>query len=182
MIIDLSKNYRKLARELFPNARIIADRFHVIRLFNNILNNYRKLATGDVRKNPIRKLLLKKNRDLEPYVKRILERWLDENPLVKEVYYFKESMHRFYRIKGKNFARKILIRITDQMALSKIPEIKSLRQTIHYWRDEILQFFENGLTNGRTEGFNRVAKLIQRNAYGFRNFENYRKRLIYKTS
>jgi len=41
---------------------------------------------------------------------------------------------------------------------------------------------ENGLTNGRTEGFNRVAKLIQRNAYGFRNFENYRKRLIYKTS
>jgi transposase len=182
VIIDLSKNYRKLARELFPNARIIADRFHVIRLFNNILNNYRKLATGDVRKNPIRKLLLKKNRDLEPYVRRVLERWLDENPLVKEVYCFKESMHRFYRIKGKNFARKVLIRITDQMALSKIPEIKSLRQTLHAWRDEILQFFENGLTNGRTEGFNRVAKLIQRNAYGFRNFENYRRRLIYKTS
>ncbi len=182
VIIDLSKNYRKLAKELFPNARIIADRFHVIRLFNNILNNYRKLATGDVRKNPIRKLLLKKNRDLEPYVRRVLERWLEENPLVKEVYYFKESMHRFYRIKGKNFARKILIKITDQMAFSKIPEIKSLRNTIHSWRNEILQFFENGLTNGRTEGFNRVAKLIQRNAYGFRNFENYRRRLIYKTS
>jgi hypothetical protein len=58
----------------------------VIRLFNNILNNYRKLATGDVRKNPIRKLLLKKNRDLEPYVRRVLEKWLEENPLVKEVY------------------------------------------------------------------------------------------------
>ena len=68
------------------------------------------------------------------------------------------------------------------MATSSIPEIKSLRQTIHKWREEILMFFENGLTNGRTEGFNRVAKLIQRNAYGFRNFENYRKRLIYKTS
>ena len=182
VIIDLSKNYRKLARELFPNARIIADRFHVIRLFNNILNNYRKLATGDVRKNPIRKLLLKKYRDLEPYVRRVLDRWLDENPLVKEVYQFKESMHRFYRIKGKNFARKVLIKITDQMALSKIPEIKTLRETIHNWREEILMFFENGLTNGRTEGFNRVAKLIQRNAYGFRNVENYRRRLIYKTS
>ncbi|MGE3610355.1 MAG: ISL3 family transposase [Bacteriovoracaceae bacterium] len=182
VIIDLSKNYRKLAKDLFPNARIIADRFHVIRLFNNILNNYRKLSTGDVRKNPIRKLLLKKYRDLEPYVRRVLDRWLDENPLVKEVYQFKESMHRFYRIKGKNLARKVLIKITDQMALSKIPEIKSLRETIHNWREEILMFFENGLTNGRTEGFNRVAKLIQRNAYGFRNVENYRRRLIYKTS
>jgi transposase len=68
------------------------------------------------------------------------------------------------------------------MTLSKIPEIRYLRQTIHNWRDEILQFFENGLTNGRTEGFNRIAKHIQRNAYGVRNFENYRKRLIYKTS
>ena len=88
----------------------------------------------------------------------------------------------YYRIKGKNFARKILIKITDQMSLSKIPEIRRLRETIHKWREEILMFFENGLTNGRTEGFNRVAKLIQRNAFGFRNIENYRRRLIYKTS
>jgi transposase len=178
VIIDLSKNYHKLSRELFPNARIIADRFHVIRLFNNILNNYRKLATGDVRKNPIRKLLLKKHCDLEPHVRRVLERWLEENPVVKEIYYFKESMHRFYRIKGKSFARKVLIKMTDQMSLSKIPEIRRLRETIHKWRDEILMFFENGLTNGRTEGFNRMAKLIQRNAFGFRNIENYRRRLI----
>lgn len=182
VIIDLSKNYHKLARELFPNARIIADRFHVIRLFNNILNNYRKLATGDVRKNPIRKMLLKKNYDLQPYQRRALQQWLDLNPLVKEVYQYKEAMHRFYRCKGMNFAHKVLIKITDQMALSKIPEIRSLRSTLHRWHKEIVQFFENGLTNGRTEGFNRVGKLIQRNAYGFRNFENYRRRLIYKTS
>jgi transposase len=78
-------------------------------------------------------------------------------------------------------AKRVLIKLTDQMALSNIPEIKTLRKTIHQWRNEILQFFENKLTNGRTEGFNRVAKLIQRNAYGFRNFENYRRRLIYRT-
>lgn len=94
----------------------------------------------------------------------------------------KEAMHRLYNIKGKNFAGKVLTRLTDQMALSKIPEVRTLRETLHKWREEILQFFENGLTNGRTEGFNRVGKLIQRNAYGFRNFENYRRRLIYKTS
>lgn len=138
VIIDLSKNYRKLARELFPNARIIADRFHVIRLFNNILNNYRKLSTGDVRKNPIRKLLLKKYRDLEPYVRRVLDRWLDENPLVKEVYHFKEWMHRFYRIKGKNHARRVLIKITDLMPKSNIPELRS-RVTLKIFGDICLK-------------------------------------------
>jgi hypothetical protein len=55
---------------------------------------------------------------------------VNKNPLVKEVYQFKESMHRFYRIKGKNFARKVLSKITDQMALSKIPEVKSLREPV----------------------------------------------------
>jgi transposase len=179
VIIDMSKNYRKLAQELFPNARIIADRFHVIRPFNNILNNYRKLSNGDVIKNPIRKLLLKKYRDLEPYVRRVLNHWLDENPTVKEVYHFKEWMHRFYRIQGKGHARRVLIKITDLMAKSNVPELRSLGQTLHSWRYEILQFFENGLTNGITEGFNRVAKLIQRNAYGFRNFNNYRLKLLY---
>jgi transposase len=182
VIIDLSKNYHKLARELFPQAKIIADRFHVIRLFNNILNNYRKLATGDVRRNPIRKLLLKKNYDLQPYQRRALNQWLDQNPQVREVYHYKEAMHRFYRCKGTNFAHKVLTKITDQMSLSKIPELRRLRETLHKWHNEIIHFFENGLTNGRTEGFNRVGKLIQRNAYGFRNFENYRRRLIYRTS
>jgi transposase len=181
VIIDLSKTYHRFARDFFPNAKIIADRFHVMRLFNNIVNIYRKSITGDNRKNPIRKLLLKRSADLDPHVRRAIDRWLDENPLVREVYQYKEAMHRLYRIKGMKHARRVLTKLTDQMALSNIPEIKTLRKTIHHWRNEILQFFENGLTNGRTEGFNRVAKLIQRNAYGFRNFENYRLRLIYRT-
>ena len=182
VIIDLSKNYRKLATELFPKAQIVADRFHVIRLFNQIVNQYRKESTGDKRKNPIRKLLLKKYSKLDWHVKKAVDRWLDENPRVKEVYNYKEAIHSFYNIKGKNFARKVLIKIIDQMAFSNIPEIKTLRNTLRSWFNEIVNFFENRLTNGRTEGFNRVGKLVQRNGYGFKNFENYRKRLIYKTS
>lgn len=47
------------------------------------------------------------------------------------------------------------------------------------WRKEILNYFRTNITNGKTEGYNRKAKLIQRKAYGYRNFENYRLRLIY---
>lgn len=150
--------------------------------YNHIVNQYRKEATGDKRKNPIRKLLLKKYSKLDWHVKKAVDRWLEENPKVKEVYLYKEAIHRFYSTKGKKQARKTLIKLTDQMSHSTIPEVRTLRNTLREWLDEIVNFFENKLTNGKTEGFNRVGKLIQRNAYGFRNYENYRKRLIYKTS
>ncbi|MCK6595014.1 MAG: ISL3 family transposase [Bacteriovoracaceae bacterium] len=123
VIIDLSKTYHRFARDFFPNAKIIADRFHVMRLFNNIVNIYRKNITGDKRKNPIRKLLLKRSADLDPHVRRAIDRWLGENPAVREVYQYKEAMHRLYRIKGMKHARRVLIKLTDQMALSNIPEI-----------------------------------------------------------
>lgn len=179
VIIDLSKSYHRFSREFFPNAKIIADRFHVIRLFNQIVNKYRKDETGDVRSNPIRKLLLKKQSRLDSYVKKAVREWLKERPVLREIYDFKERIHGFYGIKGLSRAKRILTKITDDMALSKIPEIQRIRRTLIGWREEILNYFENRLTNGRTEGFNRKAKLIQRNAYGYKNIENYRLRLLY---
>jgi len=101
-----------------------------------LVNTYRKNITGDKRKNPIRKLLLKRSADLDPYVRRATERWLDENPKVREVYYYKEAMHRFYRIKGVKHAKRVLIKLTDQIALSFLSEIKTLRRTLCQWRNE----------------------------------------------
>ena len=54
-----------------------------------------------------------------------------------------------------------------------------MRRTLKSWRQEILTYFKTKLSIGRTEGYNREAEVIQRNAYGFRNFENYRLKLIY---
>lgn len=182
VVIDLSKNYRRFVTDFFPNAKIIADRFHVIRLFNNILNKYRLEVTGDKRKNPVRKLILKKSKDLDIFTRKAIYRWLDLHPKIKEAYFFKEAMHSFYNIRGMNYARKRLTKLTDAMALSTLPEIQTLRRTLVSWHSQIVNYFENKITNGKTEGFNRVAKLVQRNAYGYKNIDNYRRRLIYKTS
>ena len=84
-----------------------------------------------------------------------------------------------YKIKGYKRAKVAFIKLTDAMALSKIKQVQSLRKTLMKWRAEILNYFRTKITNGRTEGYNRKAKLIQRKAYGYRNFENYRLRLIY---
>lgn len=176
--LDLCDPFKKFAREMFPNARIVADHFHVVRLLNPALNRARTEITGDKRSHPGRRLLLMNGSRLEYFERRALHQWLDHHPKLKELYMFKEAIHRFYRIRGFTKAARALIKLTDQMALSQLPEIKTLRRTFMSWRNEILNFFNNRTTNARTEGYNNLAKLLQKRAFGFRSFFNYRLRLL----
>ncbi len=168
--------------DYFPNAKIVVDKFHVIRLIHPAIRKYRKEAIGDKRKNPIRHLLLKNRNRLQSYQKRAVTRFCKENQKVSEVYRFKERITNFYNIKGFNQASRVLTKITDDMGLSYIKEIRTLRKTLMKWREEILRYFKTGLTNARVEGFNRKCKLIQRTSYGLKSFENYRLRVLYSCS
>lgn len=176
--LDLSDSYKSFVKEFFPNAELIADKFHVLRLLNPSLNRRRKEITGDKRTNPIRKLLLRSGKDLEHFERRALYEWLERYPELRELYHFKEAIYGFYRIRGYRAASRALIKLTDRMALSNLAEIKTLRRTFMKWRNEILNYFKTGITNARTEGFNNVAKLVQKRAYGVKSFEMYRLRYL----
>lgn len=178
VVLDMSDPFKKFARQMFPQARLIADHFHVVRLLNPVINKVRKEITGDQRSNPVRRLLLFNGKRLEYFERRALNLWLEQHPKLKEIYQFKEALHRLYRCRGYNRARRALIALLDAMAKSLLPEIKKLRKTLLKWKDEILNYFATGITNGRTEGFNGLAKLLQKRAFGFKSFKNYRLRLL----
>lgn len=178
VIIDMSDGYRSFVRDQFPNAQIIADKFHVLRLVTPALNKYRVAVVGDNRKVPVRRLLMRPRFKLPYYERDALDRLLQDQPVLRELYAAKEALYRFYRIKGYNHAARILTKLTDALAHSKLKELKRLRRTLMSWREEILNYFKTRLTNARTEGFNNVAKLVQKRAYGYRSFENYRLRLL----
>lgn len=176
--IDMCDPFKKFVREFFPNARLTADKFHVLRLTNPMINKARTEITGDQRSNPVRKLLLRNRHNLEYFEKSALDKWLDEYPKMKEIYWYKEALYQLYRTKGYDRAARGLTNLTDRMALSRLPEIKKLRRTLMKWRTEILQYFISGLTNARVEGYNRVAKGEQYSSFGVRSFINYRLRLL----
>lgn len=178
VIIDMSDGYRSFIKDHFPNATIIADKFHVLRLLTPALNKYRVAATGDKRKLPLRRLLLSNRNKLVYYERDALDRWLKDQPELREIYAAKEALHAFYRTKGTQRAARALTRLTDLLAHSKLKELKRFRRTLKSWRSEILAYFENRLTNARTEGYNSVAKLVQKRACGYKSFENYRLRLL----
>lgn len=176
--IDMCDPFKKFVREFFPNAKLTADKFHVLRLANPIINKARTEITGDRRSNPVRVLLLRNRHRLKYFEKSALDEWLKLYPKMREIYWFKEALHQLYRTKGFNRANQAFTNLTDRMALSVLPEIQRLRRTLMKWRKEILHYFESGLTNARTEGYNRRAKGEQYNAFGVRSFFNYRLRLL----
>jgi transposase len=67
----------------------------------------------------------------------------------------------------------------DKMAKSTHAAVRSLRQTYFSWRNEIANAILTKWSNGRTEGFNCKAKLVKREGYGFRNWENFRLKFWY---
>lgn len=176
--IDLSNPYRRLIKENFPNAKIVADKFHVVRLMHPVINRMRKEITGDKRKLGIRKLLLRNGKELDFFTKSAIYKWLEDHPELREVYMAKEAIHGIYRIKGYKRAKKAYGKLLDRLGESTLKEIKTLRRTLISWKDEILQYFITPATNGRTEAFNGKAKLVRKRGYGFRSFKNYRLRLL----
>ena len=178
VILDLCDPFKNFASLHFPNAKIIADKFHVLRLMTPALIKKRYEITGTRADAKARRLLTCSSQKLSHWERLAIWNYLEKYPEMQELYRWKERLHKLYRTRGYNRARLALQNLCDEMAHSLLPEIKTLRRTLIKWRSEILNYFSTGLTNGRTEGYNNVAKLVQKRAFGYKNFRNYRLRLL----
>ena len=70
------------------------------------------------------------------------------------------------------------LRAVHQLRQAGLAQLVQLGETLNSWSEEIVAMWRFTRNNGITEGFHRKMKLIQRRAYGFRNFANYRLRVI----
>jgi transposase len=76
-------------------------------------------------------------------------------------------------------ARRRLHDVLQRCVFSEVPELLRLARTLDAWRDEVLAYFTtDGVSNGPTEAINLLIKRIKRVGFGFRNFNNYRLRLL----
>jgi transposase len=176
--LDMSDTYKGFAQRCFPNARLVADKFHVLRLLNPALTQRRVEVAGDRRSMAIRGLLLRNAHRLDFWQRLDVQRFLDRYSALREVYLAKEALHRLYRTRGVHRARRALDHLLARLAASPLPELATLRRTLTKWRSEVPAYFDTGLTNAITEGFNLKAKLVKRRAFGYRSFRNYRLRLL----
>ena len=178
VVLDLCDPFKNFARSYFPEARIVADKFHVLRLLSPGLLRRRKEITGTKADLRAKKLLLMNGHKLGYSRRHALLMFLQNYPELKELYEWKERLHRFYRIPDYMRAHRAFRALVDDMAWSDLKEIKTLRRTLLKWKEEILNYFLTRLTNARTEGFNNKAKVVKRRAYGYKSFRNYRLKVL----
>jgi transposase len=70
-----------------------------------------------------------------------------------------------------------LLRAITELKAAVLPSLVQLGHTLHAWREEIATMWRFTRNNGITEGFHTKMEVLQRQAYGFRNFQNYRLRV-----
>lgn len=185
VVIDMSGPYRALAKTLFPQAKIIADRFHVVRQVMWALENVRKEEQKKFHVSRrkyfkrSRRLLLKRPEKLTEDETDQVEAMLKISDRLRQAYRMKNEFHKLMDCKSRDEAKKQL-GIWNMMAVGyDLEEFHACTKTFINWQDEILNSFEFPYSNGYTEGVNNKIKVIKRNAFGVRNFERFRKRILH---
>lgn len=181
--MDLASVYRSLVRKHFPNARIVADRFHVIRIINHhFLACWKQLDPVGSKNRGLLCLMRRHRHNLTGEQQTRLAAYLQRLPALELIYRFKQRLcylllkkHRTRR-QCQPLAHRFL-RAVYQLRQAGLPQLVALGDTLHAWREEIAAMWRFTRNNGITEGFHNKMELITRQAYGFRNFQNYRLRV-----
>lgn len=181
--MDLASVYRAIIRKHFPKAKIVADRFHVIRLINHhFLACWREIDPVGAKHRGLLSLMRRHRHNLKPEQKIKLEAYFDQFPVLREIYRFKQRL--CYLLLKKHRTRKECIPLVNrflkalhQLTQAGLAQLVQLAQTLSSWSVEIAMMWRFTRNNGITEGFHTKMEVLQRQAYGFRNFSNYRLRV-----
>ncbi|MBQ4289991.1 MAG: ISL3 family transposase [Clostridia bacterium] len=187
-VSDMRKDYISMAKNLFPNAKIVIDKFHVVRYCTWALENVRKRIQKslhpDERKyfKRSRTLLLKRMNHLTPNGRESVIRMLRFQSDLRDAYLLKEKFYSFMDSKDSEEARKRLHEFGLFAAVTDLKEFEPLFTVLRNWSKYILNSFDTGYTNGFTEGCNNKIKVLKRIAFGYRNFNNFRQRILMTNS
>jgi hypothetical protein len=199
VVIDMCSVFASAVRQVLPNAVLVVDHFHVVQLANKALTEVRQRATWALRSRrgragdgewEVRNLLRRNMEDLSH--RRFARMW---NTLVElgqpgydilAAYKAKELLRELLALArddpSRHRIRQRLHAFYHWCAHAGVPELHRLATTVERWWPAIETFIVTGITNAKSEGVNRVAKLVARNAFGLRNPINQRLRVRLATT
>lgn len=187
--IDPCAAYRRAVEQTLPQARIVADHFHLVRLGNEMVTDVRQRATREQlgrrgrKSDPAwvnRRLLLRAGNRLSTRGLQRLEGAFAAGDPTQEIaaaWAVKERLRMLLAARDRHTIADRLHRFHEVVLVADLPEASRLAQTVDDWWPEILGFLETRVTNAGTEGVNRLIKDAARVAFGFKNLQNQRRRV-----
>jgi len=180
---DMSPAYIFAVSKHLPKATHVFDRFHVVKLFNDKLSDLRREmqheAEGPLAKKVLkgtRWLLLKHPDNLDPKrneKQRLAEALKLNEPLAK-AYYLKEDLRQLWEQEGYAQASEFLNDWIARARCSGVRMLQEFAETLVTHRRGLLNWYHCPISTGPLEGTNTKIKLMQRQAYGYRDMEFFR--------
>jgi len=189
--LDLSGAYKAVFDACLPSATQVADKFHVIKLANDRIDEARRRVQNETlghrgrKHDPLyraRRLLTMAEERLgtkgDEKLKGLL-RAGDPRGDVAVAWEAKEAVRELYGHQDESLALEWVDALAEDLTDSmRPPEVRSLGRTLRRWRNEITAWHACHLSNGPTEAMNNLVKRIKRVAFGFTNLRNYRVRAL----
>ncbi|MFD1396749.1 ISL3 family transposase [Kroppenstedtia eburnea] len=183
--MDMWKPYKDAVNTVLPQAKVVVDKFHVVRMANQALDNVRKSLkanmTAKERRTLMREryILLKRKHDLNERDSFLLETWLGNIPELKEAYELKEEFYWIWDTNDSDEARD-RYRYWKQRCLSSKSKdaYKDLVRAVDNWQNEIFNYFDKRLTNAYTESINSIIRQVERMGRGY-SFEALRAKILF---
>ena len=182
--MDLYSPFKRVIKDKFYNATIVADTFHFTRIVMNALDELRLNLwrnTSGKEKLYFKYLKHALMKDISKVTQKDSDKLLyafEFSPILKYAYKLKQE---FLDIKKQNTfeeKEKAFKKWLDDAESSTIEEFKTPVKTLRQWHEYISNAFKLNLSNGPVEGKNNLIKTLKRISFGFRNLNNFRARIL----
>ena len=184
-VCDMNPHFRQVAKICFPQATIVADKYHVIRqvywAMEKVRKNEQNKLSARFRKyfKKSRNLLMKRTEKLTDGEMDRLALMFEIAPRLADAYRIKNDFLSVIHSKSAAEGKRTLADWLLSVEIMDLPEFHDCTKAYHNWFNEIINSLEVPWTNGFIEGCNNKTKVLKRTCYGMRNFNNFRKRILF---
>ncbi|HHT7202321.1 ISL3 family transposase [Bacillus cereus group sp. TH204-1LC] len=183
--MDMWNPYKSAVNTVIPHAKIVIDKFHVVKLANEALEKTRKANRQNVTAKERRQLmrdryvLLTRSKDLTDFDDQIkLQVWTQNFPLLGQAYELKEQFFDIYEAKSINDAYKLYQNWISNVPKELMTYFEDLIRAMDNWEEEIFNYFNSPITNAYTESLNRLIKTMNHVGRGY-SFEALRAKILF---
>jgi transposase len=185
---DLYEGFIHAVEEVLPPAKIVADRFHIAKLYRTAVDALRKIEMKELKQVLTKEeyaglkgvlwALRKRRENLEPEEHALLERLFEASPLLRKAYTLREKLTRIFDKKhSKKSGRRAIRRWMAAVRESGLDCFDNFLTTLENRMDLITNYFISRSSSGWVEGLNNKIKVLKRRAYGIKNLGNLFRRI-----
>lgn len=183
--MDMWTPYRDAVQAVIPDAKIVIDKFHVVRMANDAVEKVRKSLREQLTPKQRRGLmhdrfvLLKRERDLNDKETLLLDGWTKNYPELGAAYRLKEGFYAVYEGSGSPEAALAAYEAWNKAVVPEVRDAYSdLIRAFTNWQPWILNYFEHPVTNAYTESLNSLIRVMNRLGRGY-SFEALRAKILF---